>query len=506
MQIDRREFLRGSAALLGAAALGVPGVSIAQREESSMSALAAFGVSEEQVRQVMKRALQSGADFADLFFQRNLSSHLSLADGAVNEASSRSEVGLGVRVVRGTETGYGYTESLDLASMTEAAAVAASVAAGSARDVPQAFRVGKGPDYYPIGVPWQSVTTLDKVALLNRLEALVRAEDARITKVSVSFRDEQSDVIVIDSEGRMVVDSQPMTVCYINCTAEQEGRRESNYLALGARQGMELFTDDKLAQMARDAVARTVVLFEAVAGPVGELPVVLGPGSSGILLHEAIGHGMEADAARKRTTIYADQVGERIAPEFVNIVDDGTIPGLRGSINADDEGNASARTVLVEGGILRTFMHDRISAKHFGVEPTGNGRRESFRHIPIPRMRNTYMLAGPHSRDEIIASVKRGIYADHFANGQVNIGPGDFTFYIKNGMLIEDGKLTRPIKDVNIIGNGPEVLRGVTMVGDDFALDTGGWTCGKRGQRVPVGLGMPTVKVGAITVGGTAKG
>ena len=234
------------------------------------------------------------------------------------------------------------------------------------------------------------------------------------------------------------------------------------------------------------------------------MAVVMAAGSSGILLHEAIGHGMEADFARKNTTVYSDMVGKRIAPENVTIVDDGTNPQLRGSINVDDEGNASKRTVLVDKGVLRTFMHDRISAQHFGLEPTGNGRRQSFRHMPIPRMRNTYMMAGPHAHDEIIGSIKRGIYAEHFTNGQVDIGPGDFTFYVKNGHLIEDGKLTRPIKDINIIGNGPEVLKRVTMVGDDFTLDHGGWTCGKRGQGVPVGLGMPTVAISAITVGGKA--
>jgi TldD protein len=248
-----------------------------------------------------------------------------------------------------------------------------------------------------------------------------------------------------------------------------------------------------------------VILFDAAPGPIGELPVVLASGSSGILLHEAIGHGMEADFARKKITIYSDKIGKPIAPKFVTIVDDGTNPNMRGSINVDDEGTEGKRTVLVEHGILRTFLHDRISARHFKIEPTGNGRRQSFRHMPLPRMRNTYMLAGPHDREEIIKSVKKGIYAEHFTNGEVLIGAGDFSFYVKNGFLIEDGKLTRPIKDINLIGNGPEVLEKVTMVGKDFKLDEGGWTCGKRGQGVPVGLGLPTLKVGKITIGGTRK-
>ena len=257
--------------------------------------------------------------------------------------------------------------------------------------------------------------------------------------------------------------------------------------------------------MVREAVARTTILFQAVTPPAGELPVVLGAGSSGILLHEAIGHGMEADFNRKEVSIYADKIGKPVARPFVNIVDDGTIDHARGSINVDDEGNAPGKTMLVADGVLTTYLHDAISARHYKVKPTGSGRRESYQYAPMPRMSATYMLPGPHKREEIIASVKNGIYCDYFSNGQVNIGAGDFTFYVKNGYLIEDGKLTRPIKDVNIIGNGPQVLEKVDMVGDDLKMDEGGWTCGKNGQGVPVSLGMPTVRVSAITVGGRGK-
>ena len=469
-------------------------------------ALAALGVSPGAARRVLARALQSGGDFCDLYFQRSRSLSLGLRDSAVNSASTGADAGLGIRVVRGDETGYAYTESLDEASMMQAAAVAASVASGGASKAPDALKAGHLPGYYPIARSLDDVPTQDKVALLMDLEKRVQSRDKRIEKVTVSFTDSLTEIVVIDSEGRAFVDRQPMAICYVGCVAEQKGQRESNRVGLGARQGLELFSSDRLEALAKEVVDRTMILFEAVPGPVGEMPVVLGAGSSGILLHEAIGHGMEADFARKGTTIYTDMVGKRIAPEQVTITDDGTNPGLRGSINVDDEGSSSARTVLVDKGVLRTFMHDRISAKHYGLAPTGNGRRQSFRHRPLPRMRNTSMLAGPHSPDEIIKSVKKGIYADHFTNGQVNIGAGDFTFYVKNGMLIEDGKLTRPIKDVNVIGNGPEVLRTVSMVGNDFEWSTSAWTCGKRGQRVPVGVGMPTVKVGSITVGGTQKG
>jgi TldD protein len=293
-----------------------------------------------------------------------------------------------------------------------------------------------------------------------------------------------------------------MTVIYASCVATQGDRREENTYTVGGRHGLELYTDELLDEVADEAVARTMLLFDAVRPAAGEMPVVLAAGSSGILLHEAIGHGMEADFNRKGTSIYADRLGKPIAPEFVSIVDDGTLQNARGSINVDDEGNESQRTVLVERGVLRSYMHDRISARHYGVEPTGNGRRESFRNMPLPRMRSTYMLPGPHSKEEIIRSVERGIYAVSFTNGQVHIGAGDFTFYIKTGYLIEGGRLTAPIKDVNIIGNGPRVLEQVQMVGDDLEVDRGGWTCGKDGQGVPVSIGLPTVKVASVTVGG----
>jgi TldD protein len=293
-----------------------------------------------------------------------------------------------------------------------------------------------------------------------------------------------------------------MTLLSISVLAEQDGRREQNGYNVAGRAGFEYYTPDRLARVVREAVDRTTILFDAGPAPAGELPVVLAAGSSGILLHEAIGHGMEADFNRKGTSIYADKLGKPVAAPFVNIVDDATGLGQRGAINVDDEGNDAGRTVLVEGGVLAGYLHDAISARHYGVAPTGNGRRESYRSAPLPRMRSTYMLPGPHAREEIIASVKRGLYCQNFANGQVQIGGGDFTFYVKNGWLIEDGKLTRPVKDVNVIGNGPRALERVDMVGDDLEIDEGGWTCGKDGQSVPVSQGLPTVRVSSLTVGG----
>jgi TldD protein len=327
-----------------------------------------------------------------------------------------------------------------------------------------------------------------------------------VTKVRVGYADSYGAILVVDSDGHLSFDRQPMARLTVNCTAEQNGQRESNGCNLAGREGFEFFTDDRVERIAKEAVERTVFLFDAETAPAGEMPVVLAAGSAGILLHEAIGHGMEADFNRKGVSVYSDKLNQAIAPKDVTIIDDGTQPYDRGAVNVDDEGNVGQRTTLVENGVLRTYMHDRISAMHYGVTPTGNGRRESFRHPPTPRMRNTYMLPGPHDPQEIIKSVKRGVYAETFTNGQVMIGAGDFTFYIKTGRLIEDGKLTRPIKDTNIIGNGPQCLERTDMVGNDFAFDDGGWTCGKDGQSVPVSLGMPTVRVSAITVGGVNKG
>jgi TldD protein len=500
----RREFLGVTGAVAGGVALEACAPPAARIPAASRDPLAPFGVTEAQVRQVMARALASGGDLCDLHFQRTRTNHLSLEDNVVSRAASELDLGVGVRVVKGTETGYAFTESLDLPSMLQAAEVAAAVARGPARLAPTAFKVGRPASYYPLKAPMPRVPIAERVALLGRLNGLVAAQDRRISKISVYYRDEDTTVAIADSRGRLVGDSQPMVVAYVSAVAEDKGRRESNAYNLAGRAGQEFLGPAHLERVAREVVKRTVALLEARPGPVGELPVVLCPGGAGILLHEAIGHGMEADFALRKLTIYTDQVNQRIASEHVTIVDDGTNPHLRGSVNVDDEGNPGQRTVLVEKGVLRTFMHDEITAKHFGLPPTGNGRRQSFRHLPIPRMRNTYMLAGPHAPEEILRSVKRGIYAENFTNGEVNIGAGDYTFYVKNGWLIEDGKLSYPIKDVNIIGNGPESLRRVTMVGNDPRLDEGGWTCGKRGQGVPVGLGLPTVLVSAITVGGTA--
>jgi TldD protein len=462
-----------------------------------------FGVDEQLIAKTLGVALSRGGDFADLFFQHRVSTSLSLEDGSVNRAYTGVELGVGVRVIKGDQQGYGYTEELTLEALGRAAATAAAIADGQATLRPIELRVASGlPHRYDLKTPWEDVRPARKLPILTRLNERAFAADPRVKKVNVSLADETGGVLIADSSGRIVEDLQPMTRVGLACVAEQGGQRENNGYNISARDGIELYTEERLDRVVREAIARTMILFEAKVPEAGEMPIVMAAGSSGILLHEAIGHGMEADFNRKNTSIYADKIGKPIAQPFVTIVDDGTGDHQRGAINVDDEGVVAGKTVLVENGTLATYLHDTISARHYGVKPTGNGRRESYRHAPLPRMRSTYMENGPHTHDEIVASVKRGIYCQNFTNGQVQIGAGDFTFYVKNGMMIEDGKLTRPVKDVNIIGNGPKVLELVDMVANDLKIDEGGWTCGKDGQSVPVSQGMPTVRVGKITVGG----
>jgi TldD protein len=464
---------------------------------------ARFGVTEAVISQTLSAALSRGGDHADVFFQHRVGSDIGLEDGAVNRAYAEIDLGAGVRVVKGDQTGYGYTEDLSLPALLECARTAAAIADGPSRAGPARFHVRADlPDRYPLVRRWDDVRPEEKLPLVAALNERAFAADPRVKKVNVFLRDEAGAVLIADSSGRIVEDEQPMTILSVSVLAEQGGRREQNGYNVAGRAGFEFYTPERLDRMVKEAVARTAILFEAGPPPAGEMPVVLAAGSSGILLHEAIGHGMEADFNRKGVSIYSDKIGKPIAKPFVNIVDDAANPGARGAINVDDEGNAAGTTRLVENGVLATYLHDSISARHYGVAPTGNGRRESYRHPPLPRMRSTYMLPGPHRTDEIIRSVKRGIYCVNFSNGQVNIGAGDFTFYVKNGWLIEDGKLTRPVKDVNIIGNGPKALEQVDMVSDDLAIDEGGWTCGKDGQSVPVSQGLPTVRVASMTVGG----
>jgi len=509
----RRAFVRGTAtgiALLGVAGPGLLGgcnrgasTTMIPGDQSHLSEhLAFFSVDEPTITRVMSELTARGADAADLYFQHSRDNSITMEDGIISRASSSVDQGVGLRVVVGDQTGYAFTEDLSLEAMLGAARTAASIAHGTRQVAPVAYDHAKRSSFYALKQPWSEVGVARKLPRIEQLNALARAADPAVEKVTVSWADGEELVVIVDMHGKIHTDMRPMTRLWCSVTAKKNGVSQANSANLAGRHGFEWYTDERLAFVANEAVKRTMILFEAKRPPAGELPVVLAAGASGILLHEAIGHGMEADFNRKGTSIYASMLGKKVAPDFVTIVDDATQPGERGALNVDDEGNTTEKTVLVDHGVMASYLHDSISARHYGHKGTGSGRRESFRHAPLPRMRSTYMENGPHTRDEIIASVKKGIIAETFTNGQVQIGAGDFTFYIKNGWLIEDGKITAPIKDINIIGNGPEALRNVTMVGDDTKLDFGGWTCGKDGQSVPVSQGMPTTLVSKMTVGG----
>jgi TldD protein len=506
--ISRRDFLRTG--MQGVAVLGVPvlfhadplSALVAEQAQTPAAMLSRFGLTETVLRDVMAAALSHGGDFCDVYFQHGVSSEIGLEDKIVNSAETYVDYGAGIRVVKGDQIGFSFTEDLSPKALKDAARTAAAISDSLAVKPPAKLQANKLPNYYRIKTGWENVKIDRKIPFLQSVNEKIFAADKRVIKASVYFSDETSHILIADSEGRLSSDYQPMTRLTATCVAEQNGAREQSYADLCARDGIEYFTPERVDWVASEAVRRTISLFEAVKPEGGEMEVVLAAGSSGILLHEAIGHGMEADFNRKNISIFADKIGKPVAEKFVSIVDDGTNPNIRGSINVDDEGSATERTYLVRDGILRSYMHDRISAKFYKVKETGNGRRESFRFEPMPRMRNTYMLPGPHKREEIIGSVKKGLLAEMFTNGQVFIGAGDFTFYVKAGYLIEDGKIAKPVKDINIIGNGPNVLRNIVMVGDDFKMAEGGWTCGKNGQGVPVSMGLPTVKVSAITVGG----
>ncbi len=461
-----------------------------------------FGVTRKMIMDVLAEGLSRGGDYCDLYFQHNISNTVALEDNMVNRAFSNVSFGVGIRVISGEQTGYSYTEDITVSSMKSAAQTAANIANSNTRMKVLSLNEKTVPGYYKINTPWEEVSINDKIPFLQYMNDKVFSLSPAVEKVNVSFSDQTSYILFANSEGIIACDYQPMSTLSASCVAEKEGKREQNGYTSSGRQDVEFFSTSNLDRIAKEAVDSTLLLFDAVVPRAGEMPVVLAAGSSGILLHEAIGHGMEADFNRRGESIFSDKIGKKVAESFVSIVDDGTTPNNRGAINIDDEGNDVQKTYMVENGILTSYLHDRISSKHYGVEPTGNGRRESFRHMPLPRMRNTYMLDGPHEKEEIIESVKYGIYAESFTNGQVRIGPGDFTFYVKQGYLIENGKMTRPIKDVNIIGNGPRVLSDIEMVANDMEMSESGWTCGKGGQGVPASLGQPTVKVSKITVGG----
>lgn len=506
-RLTRRTFLRRTAAsALGAAIL--PALSrdwlVYPAEETTGYFETGFGVTDGLCQKVLAKALSTGGDFADLFFEHTINNYLILEDGKVNQAYSQIALGVGIRTVKGDQVGYGYTQELEEPSMIAAAATAATIAASTPKNLAGTFSRLKPANYYPITTLPGNVKLTDKLPLVQGVNDRCFSLSPLVIKVNAGFNDSFKRILIVTSDGTKAEDMIPGNFLFATVVAQKDGRTERAFWNLGGRRDFSFYTTAIVDEVAKSAVDRAVVLFDAVKPPAGEMPVVLGPAITGILLHEAIGHGMEADFNRKKISTYSTMIGKKVAEPFVTIVDDATIPGLPGSINFDDEGTPGQKTVLVENGILTNYLHDKISARHYGVPSTGNGRRQSYEHYVQPRMRNTYMLAGPATPDDVIKSVDKGIYVEDVSNGQVKIGEGDFAFYVSQGRMIEKGKLASPIKDINIMGNGPKMLKNVTMVANNLEMSRGGaGMCGKGGQGVPVGFGLPTVLVKSLTVGGT---
>jgi TldD protein len=444
-------------------------------------------------------------DAADLYFQVSRSESWTVEDGILKEGNFSVDQGVGVRAVCGEKTGFAYSEELVLPALEGAADAARAISRQGQSKAVEVASTGVTKTLYPVTDPTSSISDEQKKALVGRIDAETRKLDSRIEQVIVSLSSNQDLVLVAAADGTLAADVRPLVRLNVMVIVEQNGHREQGYSGGGARADLNYFLEgDRAMEYAREAVRQAIVLLDASPAPAGTMPVVLGPGWPGILLHEAVGHGLEGDFNRKGTSAFSGRVGQQVASELCTIVDDGTLPNRRGSLAVDDEGTPGQYNVLVENGVLRGYMQDKMNARLMGVPPTGNGRRESFAHIPMPRMTNTYMLAGPHDPAEIIASVDKGLYAPNFGGGQVDITSGKFVFSANEAYLIEKGKLTRPVKGAMLIGDGPAVLGLISMVGNDLQLDQGVGTCGKDGQSVPVGVGQPTLKIDELTVGGTA--
>ena len=463
------------------------------------------GLGEQALSTTLGSLMRGGVDFADLYFQVTRQESWTLEDGIIREGSFSLDQGVGVRANSGEKTGFAYSDELVLPALESAAGAARAIARQGQDKAVQAWQRSAAVPRYPQSDPTTSITDEQKTRLLLELDAATRAMDKRVEQVIISMASSQDLVLVAASDGTMAADVRPLIRLNVSVILEQDGQREQGYSGGGARADLDYFLDaERPLEFAREAVRQAVVQLEAEPAPAGTMPVVLGNGWPGILLHEAVGHGLEGDFNRKGVSAFSGKVGQKVASELCTIVDDGTMANRRGSLAVDDEGTPAQNTVLVENGILRGYMQDKLNARLMGVAPTGNGRRESFAHIPMPRMTNTYMLAGKHDPDEIIASVDKGLYAPNFGGGQVDITSGKFVFSASEAYLIENGKITTPVKGAMLIGDGPEVLHKISMVGSDLQLDTGVGTCGKEGQSVPVGVGQPTLKIDELTVGGTA--
>ncbi len=463
------------------------------------------GLNDNNLEQTLGHVMGPAIDNADLYFEYARSESWLLEDGIVKDGSHSIDQGVGIRAVSGDKTGFAYSDDLVLPALTQAATAARAIATQGGEGRIQAWQRQSAPVLYRPTDPLTSLADTDKVALLEKLDAEARAMDPRVSQVMVGLTGVYNVVLVAGTDGTHIADVRPLVRLNVSVIAEQNGRRERGGSGGGGRFGYEYFLKDGITDTyVREAVQQAIINLEAGEAPAGTMTVVLGPGWPGILLHEAIGHGLEGDFNRKGSSAFSGRMGEKVASELCTVVDDGTIADRRGSLNVDDEGTPGQYTTLIENGILKGYMQDKMNARLMGMQPTGNGRRESYAHLPMPRMTNTYMLNGPHDPQEIIGSVKKGLYAAQFGGGQVDITNGKFVFSASEAWLIEDGKLTRPVKGATLIGNGPDVLTRVSMVGNDLALDSGIGTCGKDGQSVPVGVGQPTIRIDSLTVGGTA--
>ena len=445
-----------------------------------------------------------GIDAADLYFQSQVSETWVLEDGIVKEGSFNLDQGVGVRAQSGEKTGFAYSNAISFDALSQAARAARSISRAGQEGRVQAFVSPQVTQLYAEGNPLDVMSRAEKVELLQRIDRATRALDPRIKQVTVSLAGVWDRILVAAHDGSLSADIRPLVRFNVSVIVEQNGRRERGGHGGGGRTDYRYFLEeDRAMGYAREALRQALVNLEAIPAPAGTLPVVMGAGWSGVLLHEAVGHGLEGDFNRKGSSAYSGKVGEKVASSLCTIVDDGTLAGRRGSLSVDDEGTLTQCTTLIENGVLKGYMQDKLNARLMGVAATGNGRRESYAHLPMPRMTNTYMLAGESDPEEIIRSVKKGIYCANLGGGQVDITSGKFVFSTSEAYLIEDGKITAPVKGATLIGNGPEAMSRVSMVGNDLALDSGVGTCGKDGQSVPVGVGQPTLKIDAITVGGT---
>jgi TldD protein len=465
------------------------------------------GIDENDLDKVFGKLLGHAVDSGDLYFQSNRYESWVLEDGIVKEGSHNIEQGAGVRAISGDKTGFAYSDEIVMPALLEASTAARAIARRGSEGKLQAWHAGSGNALYAGVDPLAGMSADDKVSLLKRLDTEARAQDPRVKEVVVSLAGVHEVMLVAVSDGTLAADVRPLVRCNVTAIVEQDGRREQGTAGGGGRTDYSFFLeDDRGIGYAREAVRQALVNLDAIDTPAGSMPVVLGPGWPGILLHEAIGHGLEGDFNRKGTSAFTGLIGQQVASPLCTVVDDGTLSGRRGSLNIDDEGTPTQDTVLIEKGILKGYMQDRMNAGLMGVSPTGNGRRESYAHLPMPRMTNTYMHAGESDPQEIISSVKKGLYAVNFGGGQVDITSGKFVFTASEAYLIENGKITAPVKGATIIGNGPDVLKRVSMLGNDLKLDPGVGTCGKEGQSVPVGVGQPTMLIDELTVGGTSTG